>query len=168
MNEQPGGLTVSIEDCSIGVSVTGGASFELPLGPQTLLEGPLESADPPSATHLSNALGLVHDHLDDILIEAPTIAAAPSVVAIGEHAVALAHVEIGEQALPAGYKLRRSDTDELFRTLVAEPIAQRQFNPGLEPDHVASIIGTCCVILGIMRRLDLQEIAIVDVLELVG
>ena len=160
MNEQPGGLTVAVADRAIEITVTGGAVFTLPLGPLTLLDGPLERADPPTAVHLANALGMVQDHFDDIVIESPTVAAAPSVAANGQHALALARAEIGKHSVPASYRLRRSDADELFRTLVAEPIAQRQFNPGLAEDHVESIIGTCCVILGIMRRLDLQEVAI--------
>ena len=168
MNEQPGGLTLTIADRAIEITVTGGAVFTLPLGPLTLLDGPLERSDPPTAVHLANAFGLVQDHLDDIVIESSTVAAAPSVVANGQHAVALARAEIGKQSVPASYRLQRSDADELFRTLVAEPIAQRQFNPGLAEDHVESIVGTCCVILGIMRRLDLQEVAIESERELGG
>jgi exopolyphosphatase/pppGpp-phosphohydrolase len=163
VNEQPGGLTVTIADRSTKIAVTAGGVFTLPLGSLTLLEGPLEGADPPTAVHLANALGMVQDHFDDIVIEAPTVAAAPSVVASGRHALALAHAEVGKQTLPPNYRLRRSDADELFRTLVAEPIAQRQFNPGLDRTDVESIIGTCCVILGIMRRLDIQEVAIQEV-----
>ena len=160
MNDQPGGLTVTITDHEIEVTTTGGGAFILPLGPLTLLDGPLERADPPTAVHLANALGMVQDHFDDIIIESPTVAAAPSVVANGQHALALARTEVGKQTLPPNYRLRRSDADELFRTLVAEPKAQRQFNPGLGRTDVETIIGTCCVILGIMRRLDIQEIAI--------
>jgi exopolyphosphatase/pppGpp-phosphohydrolase len=163
MNEQPGGLTVTIADHEIEVTATGGGTFILPLGPVTLLDGPLERADPPTAVHLANALGMVQDHFDDIIIESPTVAAAPSVVANGQHALALAHAEIGKQNLPPNYLLRRSDADELFRTLVAESKAQRLFNPGLDKTNVESIIGTCCVILGIMRRLDIQEVAIQEV-----
>jgi len=160
MSDQPGKLTIAIDDRSVIVSIADGGSFELPVGPIILLEGPLESADPPSAIHLTNALGMVQDHIDDIVIENPAVAASSSVVATGEHAIALAHVEIGAHTLSSGYVLGRSDADELFRTLVAEPVSQRSFNPGLDQRYVASIVGTCCVILAVMRRLDLQEISI--------
>jgi len=162
VNREPGGLTIAILDRTVTVTVTGGDSYELAIGPLSLLDGPLENANPPSAIHLTNALGMVQDHFDDIIIEAPTIADTPSVVAIGNHAVVLAHVEVGKHALAPGYKLERAAADEVFRTLVAEPIGQRRFNPGIDEHHVASIIGTCCVILGIMRRLDLQELEIAD------
>jgi exopolyphosphatase/pppGpp-phosphohydrolase len=160
VNPQPGGLTLVIDDFDVVVVVTGGERFSLPIGPLALVEGPLERADPPSAVHLTNALGIVQDHIDDILIEAPSVAATPSVVAAGPHAMAVARVEIGDHTVPDGYALRRADADEVFRTLVVEPAAERRFNPGLDPTHLESIIGSCCVILGFMRRLDLQVIEI--------
>ena len=160
MNEHSGGLTITIADQTIEIAVTGDGEFMLPLGPLTLLDGPLERADPPTAVHLANALGMVQDHFDDIVIESPAVAMTPSVVITGQHALALAHAEVGKNALPQNYRLQRSDADELFRTLVSETTTQRQFNPGLDQNYVESIIGTCCVILGIMRRLDLLEVGI--------
>ncbi|HSL75270.1 MAG TPA: hypothetical protein VK853_12415 [Ilumatobacteraceae bacterium] len=158
----PGALTVRIDDREVTITVTAGRSFSLPVGPLTLLDGPLERADPPTPAMLTNALGLVQDHLDDVIIEAPSIVATPAVVATGIHAVALARVEIGASSVPAGYVLTRADADEVFRTLAMEPIADRRHNPGLPDPLVESIIGTCCVILGIMRRLDLSTIGIVS------
>ena len=85
---------------------------------------------------------------------------AASVVIGGPHAIALACVELGADSVPDGYTLGRSDADEVFRTLVAEPIPERLHNPGLRPDHVESIIGTCCVVLAVMRRLELTRVAV--------
>ena len=158
----PGGLRVHIADRTVEIATSDGHSFALPVGPLALHEGPLEFADPPAPAMLTNALGLVHDHLDDIIIEVPTIAAADDVVATGPHAAAMARVEIGADDVPDGYVLTRSDADEVFRTLALEPVADRRHNPGLEERHVESIIGTCCVILGVMRRLDLTSIAVAD------
>jgi exopolyphosphatase/pppGpp-phosphohydrolase len=132
----------------------------MPIGPMTLFEGPLERADPPSPAHLINALGLVADHLDDIIIAAPSVAATPLVTAVGPHAEAMARVEIGHSRIPTGYRLRRPDADEVFRTLAVEPVVDRRHNPGLDDAHVESIIATCCVILGVMRRLDLDSIGV--------
>jgi exopolyphosphatase/guanosine-5'-triphosphate,3'-diphosphate pyrophosphatase len=72
----------------------------------------------------------------------------------------MARVEIGDDSGPEGYELLRADADEVFRTLVSETTEDRRFNPGLDEAHVVSILGTCCVILGIMRRLDLQKLLI--------
>ena len=56
--------------------------------------------------------------------------------------------------------MQRADADEVFRTLVAEPRHARLANPGLEAEHVDTLIGVLCIVLAIMRRLDLGEIAI--------
>jgi len=156
--EAPGTLHLYLDDHSI--VITGGGTITLPVGPLTLLAGPLQGADPPSPAHLTNALGLVHDHLDDAIIASPSIVAAPAVIASGPHAIAMARVEIGDIVVPSGYRLRRADADEVFRTLAVEPIDDRRHNPGLDDRHVESIVATCCVILGVMRRLDLDSIGI--------
>jgi exopolyphosphatase/pppGpp-phosphohydrolase len=156
--DRPDGLTIDVGDRIVAVTLSGGTPFELPIGPLALLDGPLEHCDVPAPAQLTNALGLVHDHLDDVIIAAPSIVSATSVVASGEHVLELARVEIGARSVPAEYTLHRFDADEVFRTLALEPAAERRYNPGLHPDHVESILGTCCVILGIMRRLDLDSI----------
>ena len=158
----PGSLTVHIADRAVEIVTDDGRRFVLPVGPLALHEGPLERADPPAPEMLTNALGLVHDHLDDVIIEAPTIVAVDDVAATGPHALAMARVEIGADDIPDGYVLTRADADEVFRTLAVEPVVDRRHNPGLPETHVESIIGTCCVILGVMRRLDLASIAVAD------
>jgi len=156
----PGALRITIEDRRLVIDVEGGAVHTIPVGPATLLAGPLRGSDPPRPADLTNALGLVHDHLDDLLIEAPSIAATPAVTAAGVHAEAMARVEIGADEIPNGYELQRADADEVFRTLAVEDAADRRHNPGLPDAHVESIVATCCVILGIMRRLDLRTVGI--------
>ena len=160
MSLLPGTLTLHIDDASVRVEVAGGGTYDLPIGPLSLIAGPLGDDDPPSAVELTNALGTVQDHVDDLVIESPSVVAAPSVIAVGDHAMAMARVEIGAETVPDDYALRRTDADEVFRTLVSETHEDRRFNPGLDDTHVASIVGTCCVILGIMRRLDLQQVRI--------
>ena len=134
----------------------------MPVGPRTIGADEFEGRDPPPPACLTNALGIVHDHLDDILIESPIIAAAPSIVFVGHHAGSLARVEIGADAVPAGYRATRADIEEVFRTMVAEPPEERRANPGLDDDHVGTIIATCCVVLAIMRRLALGEARFVE------
>ncbi len=88
---------------------------------------------------------------------ASAVASTPSITFTGPHALQLAQVELGESEVPDDYELQRRDAEDVFRTLVAEPIVDRLANPALDPAHVESIIGTCCVILAIIRRLDLQH-----------
>lgn len=156
----PADLTVHMADRAVRIVVEDSAEFTLPIGPVALFDGPLERSDLPSPIQLTNALGLVQDHLDGAIIAAPSIMTASSVLAVGLHAVELARAEIGSRDVPDTYELQRSDADEVFRTLALEPAIERRHNPGLDPTHVDSIIGTCCVILGIMRRLDLSQIGI--------
>jgi exopolyphosphatase/pppGpp-phosphohydrolase len=153
-------LTVTIDDHELSVDVDGRPVGTVPVGPLTLTAGPLGGGDPPSPADLTNALGLVQDHLDDLLIEEPSIETVHEVVAVGPHAEAMARVEIGADRVPAGYRLLRADADEVFRTLAVESTLDRRHNPGLPGDHVESIVATCCVILGLMRRLDLRAVRI--------
>jgi exopolyphosphatase/guanosine-5'-triphosphate,3'-diphosphate pyrophosphatase len=153
-------LAVTIDDHAIVVEVDGGSTLTVPVVPLTLLSGPLCGSDPPPPADLTNALGLVQDHLDDLLIAEPSIATMAAVIALGPYAEALARVEIGADRVPDSYVLHRADADEVFRTLAVESVEDRRHNPGLPEDHVESIIATCCVILGIMRRLDLRTVVI--------
>lgn len=156
----PDELVVRVEDRHLDITVSDGGSVRLPIGPLSLVDGPLEHADPPTPEHLTNALGLVRDHLDDAIIAAPSITAAVRLVVTGSHALALARTEIGSGTVPDDYRLTRADIDEVFRTVAVEPAVDRIHNPGLDADHVDSIVATCCVILGIMRRLDLDIITV--------
>lgn len=156
----PGALEIDVSDRSIEISMVGGGAWTIPVGPTTLVERELEHADRPAPAQLTNALGIVTDHLDDVVRESPMVLATPAVALRGPHAVALGRVEIGLDELPAAYTLRRVDADEVFRTLVAEPIEERVHNPGLDRADVETVIGTCCVVLAIMRRLELSEVAI--------
>jgi len=153
-------LTVLLDDAEVMVSVPDGATYTLPIGPGRLAAGPLRGDDPPPPASLTNALGLVQDHLDDLLIEAPSIATTSDVTVAGPHAEAMARVEIGAETIPDDYELSRVDADEVFRTLALESADDRRHNPGLPEEHVESIIGTCCVILGIMRRLELSSVRV--------
>ncbi len=156
-NPQPGGLTVTIHDDHVDLEVTGGGRHTIPVGPLTICSTEFERRDPPPPACLTNALGTVHDHLDDILIDAPIIASSPSIVFVGHHTDSLAQVEFGDHLVPADHRVSRADIDEVFRTMVAESATERLDNPGLDTDHVGTIIATCCVVLAIMRRLALGE-----------
>jgi exopolyphosphatase/pppGpp-phosphohydrolase len=155
-----GRLTIDIADRSSTVALDGGAVHEIPVGPLTIRDDDLDGADTPSPVQLSNALGTVHDRLDDVLIAAPTMRAPASVVLRGPYARALARVELGSERIPAGYRLRRSDADEVFRIVATEPPSERIHNPGLDAEHLDTIIPTCCIVLGAMRRLGLDEVEV--------
>ena len=115
--------------------------------------------DPPWAEELTNAVGAVIDHLDDVVRAHPVAEGAPTTIA-GPLLPVLADVELGlPAALPV--TLRRAAIEEIFRTLATEAAADRRHNPGLPPEHVYAILATCCVTVGVARRLRLDELTIV-------
>jgi exopolyphosphatase/pppGpp-phosphohydrolase len=158
-----GSLLVEIGDRELSIEMVGGGSWTIPVGPVSLVERELERSDRPAPEQLTNALGIVIDHLDDVVRESPMVLSAPSVTFTGRHAVGFGRVELGLDTLPSGYVVQRSDADEVFRTLVAEPRAERLHNPGLDPDDIETIIGASCVVLAVMRRLELTYAAIATV-----
>lgn len=155
----PGGLVIAIDDRSTRIDMVAGGDWIIPVGPVGLVEEQLEHADRPAPEQLTNALGIVTDHLDDVIRESPLVLATPTVAFGGPHALALARVELGRTDLPLDYDLDRTDADEVFRTLVSESRSDRIHNPGLDAAHVDTIIGTCCVVLAVMRRLELSTVA---------
>jgi exopolyphosphatase/guanosine-5'-triphosphate,3'-diphosphate pyrophosphatase len=61
-----------------------------------------------------------------------------------------------------GYRLRREAAEDVYRTLVTEPLAERQENPGLPPDRAEVIVGGACAVVEIMRFFGLEEIVVSD------
>lgn len=157
-----GSLDIEIRDDDVRVVLVGGGVWTLPVGPASLVENELERADRPTPEQLTNALGVVTDHFDDVTRESPLVLTPSAVQLQGPHAVQLARVELGLDDLPARYSLARADAEDVFRTLVAEPVDARSHNPGLDRESVETIIGTCCIVLAVMRRLDLAAVSIAD------
>jgi uncharacterized protein len=137
-----------------------GRDHTIPVGPTTLLGSELVDPDPPTPIQLTNALGVVSDHLDDVVREDPGVAAARDVRVLGPEPWHLAQVERGGGVTEAAVPLDREAAEDVFRVLATEPRADRLHNPGLEPDRVDTILGTCCVVLAIMRRLHLDRVVI--------
>jgi exopolyphosphatase/pppGpp-phosphohydrolase len=153
-------LVLAIDDRSTTLARPDIGELALPIGPLSLLDDQLGRVDPPGPVELTNALGAVHDRLEDVAIEAPDLLDSASVVAVGPHAVALARVERGLDVVPDPCRLERADVDEVFRTLVGETAIERAHNPGLAPDHVETVIPTCCIVLALVRRLDLDHVVV--------
>ena len=156
------GLIVTIGDRETVLEMTEsstsvGVAHVIPVGPRSIVEEVFERRDPPATASLTNALGIVHDHLDDVIIDDPTIGAVTMVRFRGQHTASLARVELGSVEVPPSHLAERAAIDEVFRTIVAEPPADRRHNPGLDDAYVDTIVATCCVVLAIMRRLALHD-----------
>lgn len=134
-------------------------SITLPIGLVDLHERELLS-DPPRPEELTNAIGLVADHLDDVVRAVPSVVGAPTTLT-GRELRSIVAVEVGgTTSLP--YVLSREAAEDVFRTLVTEPTRDRRLNPGLDHEHVQSVVPACCAVVAVMRRLQLLEVTVVD------
>jgi exopolyphosphatase / guanosine-5'-triphosphate,3'-diphosphate pyrophosphatase len=118
--------------------------------------------DPPLPEELVNAIGIISDHVDDVVRELPDeLASAQLVVSMtGAVLTAIAAVEVGSTPqLP--FRLHRAAAEDVFRTVATEARADRACNPGLDPTLVDSIVAGCCVVVGVMRSLELDAVTVV-------
>ncbi len=137
------------------------ASVSLDLGSATLAEAELPS-DPPRPEELSNAIAIVQEEIDDAIRALPDVERVDGVIGAGGTVATIAAVEIGLPSDPAddvsdpalhGFHLTRPAAEDVFRTLAGEPLQARIHNPGLPRDRAPTIVGGCCVLVGLLRRL---------------
>ena len=154
----------------------GGASTELMVGTETLdfavsipfgavniTEAELHR-DPPRPEELTNAISLVSDAVDDVAHNYPLIGHVERVVGVAGTIVTVAAVEVGQKTFDPSalhkLKLSREAIEDVFRTLATEPLSDRVFNPGLPRDRADIIVGGCCVLVAVMRRLQISELTV--------
>ena len=140
-------------------SATPGATAGCPVGPATLLADELVGHDPPPPVQLTNAIGLVMDHVDDVIREQPAVVDAHDVHVRGDDAWHLTTVEhgaiAGRQHGSARPRRRRGGLPHAGHR-DSQPSGWH--NPGLDPQRVDTVLGTSCVIVGLMRRLQLSGV----------
>ena len=140
--------------CSIGAAAT-----SVPVGLATIRQ--IVVSDPPDPIELTNAIGLVVDHLDDVERALPGIGAVSLVTLSGLGACVVADLEVGGAA-PLPYRLGRLEAEEVFRTVATEAAVDRALNPGLPSEWVHDIVATCCVVVALIRHLGLDAIELHD------
>jgi exopolyphosphatase/guanosine-5'-triphosphate,3'-diphosphate pyrophosphatase len=148
---------------SIGASGKYINSASVPLGAVTLTEAHF-TTDPPRPEDLTNAIGEMSDEVEDLTRTIPELGRITNVVGVGGTIVTVAAVELGlaefsEEAIH-GFVLTRDAAEDVFRTLATEPMEARVLNPGLPRDRADIIVAGCCLLVGIMRRLSLNEITV--------
>lgn len=117
--------------------------------------------DPPQAEELSNCLGEIQLHLDDVLREVPELATARTFVGLAGTITNAAAVEQGiaeyDPELIHHFVLTKEAAEDVFRTLAIESLADRRHNPGLEAARADVIVGGLCVLVSVFRSFGLQE-----------
>ncbi len=153
-----GGSTEFMVGTTVPTSV-----ISIPVGAVVVTENEFHR-DPPRPEELTNAIGLVTDFLDDIVRDYPDLSSATRVIGVAGTIVTVAAVELGLKTFDAsrlhGMTLTRSAVEDVFRTLATEPRLDRLHNPGLPPDRADIIVGGCCVLVAIMRKLRLDSITV--------
>ena len=138
-------------------------TVSFPFGAVVLTETELQR-DPPRPEELTNAIGLVTDFMDDLVREQPQVLEATRVVGVAGTIVTIAAVELGiarfDPLALHGMTLTREAAEDVFRTLATESLADRKSNPGLPAERADVIVGGCCALVGIMRRLRLASITV--------
>lgn len=156
--------TITVEPTACAIALPSGATATVPWGPDNLTAEWLTSHDPPWAEDLTNAIGTIVDELTDVSREHPEwdqLGRPGAIVELSGPAItALARLEVGVDDPPSELELRRDVAEEVFRLVATERVADRADNPGLPSHHVGSIVGTCVIVVAVMRSLDLATVTV--------
>lgn len=127
--------------------------------------------DPPAAEDLSAAISYVDTWLDDVVRDLPGAGDAQTVVGLAGTVSTVAAVELGlvtyDRDAVHHLVLTKEAAEDVFRTLATEALADRIHNPGLERERADVIVGGCCALVAIYRRLGLDQILVseADILD---
>lgn len=117
--------------------------------------------DPPSPIELSQAVSVMHAHLEDVAREVPAVKQAARLVGLAGTVTTMAAVEIGLHEYDPErihhFVLSRAAAEDVFRTLATEARADRVHNPGLEEARADVIVGGAVILVTIMRHFDFGE-----------
>jgi exopolyphosphatase / guanosine-5'-triphosphate,3'-diphosphate pyrophosphatase len=146
---------------SVGVTEPD-AVVSIELGSVSLTEDEL-TGDPPRPEELANALGRVTDEIDDVVRAVPDILHA-RLIGVAGTVTTVAAVEIGLEPYDPDrihqFVLTRRAAEDVFRTLATERRSDRVHNPGLQAERADIIVGGCCILVAVMRRLEAAELLV--------
>lgn len=138
------------------------AQISIDVGCVRLTERFLAESDPPAPEDLTAAISYTDTWLDDVLRAIPQIGEAQTVVGLAGTVSTVAAVEQGlatyDRDAIHHFRLTKDAAEDVFRTLATESRADRIHNPGLEEARADVIVGGCCALVAILRRLSLEEI----------
>lgn len=174
---------LNVEDGPFLVVDIGGGSTEIVMGSEepeawrsldvgcVRLTERFFTADPPLPEDLSNALGIVRDHLKDLVRDLPLMAQPSRMIGLAGTVSAAAAVEQGlatyDRSRIHHFTLTRAAAEDVFRTLATEAADDRRHNPGLEAARVDVIVGGAAVLVSVMRHWAFDEMIVseADILD---
>ena len=118
------------------------------------------SSDPPLPEELVNAIADVQDLVADACRENPEFGRSSRVIGCSGTILTIAAVELGSSQVPDGFVLSRAAVEDVFRTLATESLADRVHNPGLESQRADIIVAGCCILVAILRTLEIDSITV--------
>jgi exopolyphosphatase/guanosine-5'-triphosphate,3'-diphosphate pyrophosphatase len=120
--------------------------------------------DPPRPEELVAALSVAEAHLDDVARELPAVFDTATWIGVAGTVTTMAAVEIGLDPYDPdaihGFELTRAAAEDVYRTLVTEPLADRVHNPGLPPDRAEVIVGGCTLVVSILRYFGIDPLVV--------
>ncbi|MCU1457161.1 MAG: Ppx/GppA phosphatase family [Actinomycetia bacterium] len=129
------------------------------------------ASDPPAPEELSNAVAVVRDYLADVDHEMPGLRDAPTLVGLAGTVSAVASIELGLATYDRDrihhFHLTHAAAEDVFRTLATESLAERRYNPGLEPERADVIVGGALILVSIFRHFGFDEMLVseADILD---
>ncbi len=128
-------------------------------------------SDPPAPEELANAVSVVRDELASVRQAIPRMGEAKTVLGLAGTLSTVAAVEQGLKDYDRDqihhFPITRVIAEDVFRTLALESVAERKFNPGLEPERAEVIVGGLIVLVAIIRTFGIEEILVseADILD---
>lgn len=120
--------------------------------------------DPPRPEELHACISVTQAWLDDVARDLPGATAATTVVGLAGTVTTMAAVELGlaewDRDAIHHFRFEREAVEDVFRTLVTEPLAARRHNPGLEPERADVIVAGACIFVALVRWLGVDEILV--------
>lgn len=139
------------------------ASYSADMGSVRFTERYVEN-DPPRPEELVACISVAEAHLTDVIREIPDIGETQTFIGVAGTITTMVAVEIGLHTYDPeqvhGFELTRAAAEDVYRTLVTEPLDDRVHNPGLPPDRAEVIVGGSSILVAIMRTLGVDPLVV--------
>lgn len=120
--------------------------------------------DPPRPEELVACISVAEAHLTDVVREIPDIHETRTFIGVAGTITTAAAVEIGlleyDPDIVHHFELSKAAAEDVFRTLVTEPLKDRIHNPGLQRERAEVIVGGVCILVAIMRTLRIDPLLV--------